>query len=52
MIIRWKIIYRMINIDNNVATKIIIFRRIFLYHVFIQRACVRMMHGVQRIDNP
>lgn len=34
MIIRWKIIYRMINIDNNVATKIIIFRRIFLYHVF------------------
>lgn len=42
----------MINIDKNVATEIVTFRRIFLYYIFIQRACVRMMHGVQRIDSP
>lgn len=52
IIIRWKIGYRIINIDKNVATEIVTFRRIFLYYVFIQRACVRMMHGVQRIDSP
>lgn len=52
IIIRWKIGYRMINIGKNVATEIVTFRRIFLYYVFIQRACVRMMHGVQRIDSP